>query len=277
MKRGVSGSVICIIPCLMAGLSSLAWAERVAVPDTLERLARDGGFEVMGLDKAKDAFGRDEGGATYPRLKGLLDDFNHVIVQAPGGGVSKVIIISRKTAWVPPPPPETPAGPAPAAGAPAEVSGDIVVATERRGTSHLVSVSLEGEGGKRVGQVLTVDTGADFVVLPASLLGPLGLQAKALEGREVQTANGKTAARLGRLAAVWFGDRKVADVQAAFIEDAKLGGSALLGMSVLSRYRMTIDDQTNRLTLGAKEPAADGKGPGEAGSDDPGPEGEQSK
>jgi aspartyl protease family protein len=265
MKSDVSRSVFGLVACLLAALPALARAERVPVPDTLDRLARDGGFEVTGLDKAKDAYGRDEGGDTYPRLKGLLDDFNHVIVQSPGGGVARVIIISRKTAWVPPPPPEAPGAASGADQSPADPGGDIVVATERRGTSHRVSVGLEGERGKRVEQVLTVDTGADFVVLPASLLGSLGIQRQGLEGREVQTANGKTAAQLGRLAAIWFGDRKVANVQAAFIDDAKLGGSALLGMSVLSRYRMTIDDEANRLTLGAKEPAPNEAGTTEAG------------
>ena len=34
--------------------------------------------------------------------------------------------------------------------------------------------------------------------------------------------------------------------------DLWLGGSALLGMSVLSRYRMTIDDEANSLTLAPK-------------------------
>lgn len=242
---------LALVACLLAALPALARADLVAIPDTLARLAQEGGFEVTGLDKAKDAFGRDEGGEIYPRLRGLLADFNHVIVQAPGGGIARVIIISQKTAWVPPPP-AAPEGTGAADQVPADPGGDIVVATERRGTSHLVSVGLEGEGGKRVEQVLTVDTGADFVVLPASLMGSLGVQAYRLESREVQTANGKTAARLGRLAGIWFGDRKVADVQVAFIDEAKLGGSALLGMSVLGRYRMTIDDEANRLTLAPK-------------------------
>lgn len=248
MTSGISRPVFGLFSCLVVALPAVGGPDRVPVPATIERLARDGGFEVTGLDKAKDAYGRDQGGDTYPRLRALLDDFNHVIIQTPDGAVGRVIIISRKTAWIPPPP----------AGADGEgrieedPGGDIVVATERRGTSHAVGVGLEGLGGKRVEQTLTVDTGADFVVLPASLLAALGIQAQGFESREVQTANGKTAARVGRLAAIWLGDHKVTDVQAAFIDDAKLGGSALLGMSVLSRYRMTIDDEANSLTLAPK-------------------------
>jgi aspartyl protease family protein len=252
MMSGVSRPVLGLFACLAAALPAVARADTppvpVSLPGTIERLARDGGFEVTGLDKAKDAYGRDQGGDTYLRLRALLEDFNHVIIQTPEGGVARVIIISRKTAWVPPPP----SGAGSEDRTAEDPGGDIVVATERRGTSHAVGVGLEGAGGKRVEQTLTVDTGADFVVLPASLLGSLGIQPEGLESREVQTANGKTAARLGRLAAIWLGDHKVTDVQAAFIDDAKLGGSALLGMSVLSRYRMTIDDEANSLTLAPK-------------------------
>ncbi len=247
MMSRVSWPVLGVVSCLVGALPAVSRADRVPIPDTLDRLAQDVGFEVTGLDKARDAYGRDEGGDTYPRLRALLDDFNHVIIQNSGGGVARVIIISRKTAWIPPPPPPDAAGAEEHAAE--DPDGDIVVATERRGTSHAVGVGLEGAGGKRVEQSLTVDTGADFVVLPASMLGSLGIPDQGLESREVQTANGKTSARVGRLAAIWFGDHKVTDVQAAFIDDAKLGGSGLLGMSVLSRYRMTIDDEANSLTL----------------------------
>jgi aspartyl protease family protein len=36
------------------------------------------------------------------------------------------------------------------------------------------------------------------------------------------------------------------------VEDTRLGENALLGMSVLGRYRMTIDDEHGLLTLGSK-------------------------
>ena len=233
------------LPCLAV--------DRVPVADTLTRLSTQAGFEVVGLEHAKDAYGRDEGGDTYPRLRALLEDFNHVIVQAPGGGIDRVILLGRKTAWVA----ATPCGGqgprrGGAGAAPGRTGGDIVIATERRGTAHVVSASLEGEGGKKASASLAVDTGADSVVLPASLIATLGLKPQALQQREVQTANGKTTARVGRLAGIWFGDQKIADVQASFIDDAKLGGNALLGMSVLGRYRMTIDDEANHLTLSPK-------------------------
>jgi hypothetical protein len=38
----------------------------------------------------------------------------------------------------------------------------------------------------------------------------------------------------------------------AFLPDDRLGNNGLLGMSVLGRYQMTIDDQGNRLTLSGR-------------------------
>jgi predicted aspartyl protease len=53
--------------------------------------------------------------------------------------------------------------------------------------------------------------------------------------------------------AIWLGSHRIDGVEVAFIEDSKLGGSGLLGMSVLGRFTMTIDDDENQLTLGRKQ------------------------
>ena len=86
-------------------------------------------------------------------------------------------------------------------------------------------------------------------MLPASLIAPLGINPQALRRQSVQTANGTVEAQLGTLRAVWFGDQKVSRVATAFIEDSRLGGNALLGMSVLGRFRVTIDDANNLIVL----------------------------
>lgn len=238
-------------PLMLLALPALA-VERVPVAETLSRLSTQAGFEIVGLEQAKDSYGRAEQGEVLPQLRALLEDFNHVIVQIPGGGIDRVILLGRKTVWVPPPPADAPVAGAPPEQGKEDPGGDIVIPTERRGTTHVVSASLEAEGGKKVNASLAVDTGADTVVLPASLIATLGLKPQALETREVQTANGKTTARVGRLSGIWLGGHKIADVQASFIEDAKLGGNALLGMSVLGRYHMAIDDEENHLTLSPK-------------------------
>jgi predicted aspartyl protease len=103
-------------------------------------------------------------------------------------------------------------------------------------------------------------------VLPLTLAGKLGFDRKDLEERDMQTANGKVTASYATLSGLWLGEVRIGDVAAAFIEDEKLGGNGLLGMSVLGRYKVTIDDENSRLTLGGKQAgatareAADGAG-----------------
>ena len=133
----------------------------------------------------------------------------------------------------------------------APASGDeIVLATQRRGAAHLVTLGLEGlSGGAPMQESMLIDTGADRVVLPISLISTLGLSLDGLQPQPVQTANGAAEARVGRLSAIWVGPKRVEDVEVAFIDDQRLGGTSLLGMSLLGRFRMTIDDDKNQLTL----------------------------
>lgn len=230
------------------GASAAAEAARVDVAEELERLMADHGFTMKAaqLESTRRSIGRAEGEALVPRLKMLLERFDHVIVQKPDGGVERVIILGEKAAAAPPPPPAAHAEPEEDEAAPA---AEIIVESQRKGTSHALNLSLEGENGKRVERPLLLDTGADYVVLPASLIAPLGINPQALRRQSVQTANGTVEAQLGTLKAVWFGDQKVSRVATAFIDDSRLGGNALLGMSVLGRFRVTIDDANNLIVL----------------------------
>lgn len=239
VRRWLPGAV-----ALLVGVT--AQAEPVDLATELARLQASHGFEVRGAEHLEAATGRSEGADVFQRLRLLLERYDHIIVQQPGGAVERVIILGRTL----PGTPRTVVSVDPAAESdPADGSGPIELTTIRSGNQHSVEVSLEGPGGQRVERLLLVDTGADSVVLPASMIAALGLDQAALGEREVQTANGKASARVGRLAAVWLGERQVSDVEVAFLDDDKLAGAGLLGMSVLGRYQMTIDDATNRLTL----------------------------
>lgn len=223
---------------------------QVIVKVELERLMNLNGFEVRGMDYTENVRGHVEGSELLERLHTLLENFDHIIVQDGRGGVDRVIILGEKTAYTPPP--ASGPGQNGTTADQGEGQGDIVLATQRKGASHSVTVSLEGPNQQRVQQEMLIDTGAEQVVLPASLIQPLGLAPDALNNQQVQTANGPVDARIGRLSAIWFGDRRIPGVDAAFIDDQRLAGNALLGMNVLGRFRMTIDDAENRLTLGAK-------------------------
>ena len=225
-------------------------AERLLVDEELERLSAIHGFRVVGIQATAAAVGRANSDELYPRLRRLLEDFDYVIVRASSGGIDRVIVLGEKVPFVPVPPMVVGADEGASTGPGA--SGDIVIETQRRGTQHAVSVSLEGQGGKRMSRSLLIDTGADFVVLPASLVSGLGVAPNTLKERDMQTANGQVKARVGGIPAIWIGQHRIPNVQVAFIEDDKLGNSGLLGMSVLSRYTMTIDDEAGSLRLADK-------------------------
>lgn len=237
---------------LTIGGAGLAQSPQVNVAEELERLMGAHGFTIkpIQLETTRQSLGRAEGDALISRLRTLLEGFDHVIVQRPNGGVERVIILGEKSA-IPPPPPMT----AQEEEAVTEESGEqvpkaeIVIRTRRKGTSHALMLGLEGEQGRRVERPLLLDTGADYVVLPISLIDSLGIRAQSLRRQAVQTANGTVEARIGTLTAVWFGDQKVTGVATAFIDDSRLGGNALLGMSVLGRFRVTIDDSKDLVML----------------------------
>ena len=109
-----------------------------------ERLMADHGFSMKAaqLESTRRSIGRAEGEALVPRLKMLLERFDHVIVQKPGGGVERVIILGEKAAAAPPAPEAAQAEPAEGDTAPA---AEIVVESQRKGTSHALNLSLEIE------------------------------------------------------------------------------------------------------------------------------------
>ncbi|EGV17803.1 retropepsin-like aspartic protease family protein [Thiocapsa marina] len=257
MKHLVRRSLInlCWTCTLLAGTADAA--PLVNVEEELERLIAQHGFEVRGIEQTAEMEGRAEGAELVPRLRLLLDGFDHVIVQTETGEVDRIIILGEKVAVVAPPLIiETGGSGFPSDDAPDGEDGQpgdsIVLPTQRQGTSHAVNLTLEGPNGQRVQRVLLIDTGSDHVVLPASLIGPLGISPNDLRMQTVQTANGTVDARLGTLSGVWLGETRVEGVSAAFIDDSRLGGNALLGMSLLGRFRVTIDDEQNQLTLAAR-------------------------
>jgi aspartyl protease family protein len=233
------------------GLAAPAKAAQVDVAEELARLASANGFTVTGDEHLQDALGRAEGDAVYARVRLLLERFDHIILQRPGGGIERVIVLGKampgaarpKTVVQTDEPGSD--GDVPAA----SDSAQIELPTVRNGNQHSVQVALENAKGERVERALLIDTGADTLVLPASLIATLGIAQDSLRERQVQTANGRVQARIGRLPGLWLGEQRIDQVEAAFLEDDKLGGNGLLGMNVLGRYRITIDDEHDKLTL----------------------------
>ena len=104
-------------------------------------------------------------------------------------------------------------------------------------------------GGDRVTVPMVVDTGASTIVLPSSLIGRLGFDAGALADGIMETTNRRVPGKKAVLTSAEIGAAVARDVAVTFIDDSRLGGTMLLGMSFLGRYRLTIDDAENRITL----------------------------
>ncbi|MBK1647260.1 retropepsin-like aspartic protease family protein [Rhabdochromatium marinum] len=241
--RGARQRFLMLLLLIMMLGSGLSGAASVELSAELARLAQQHGFRIQGGEYLAEQRGRLIDGSLYQRLRTLLETFDYIIIQRPDGSVERVLILGIKMAGsgMPPTPVHVPVVPA--------TPGFIELPTRRRGNQHLVRVELEGAGARRLGQELLIDTGADALVLPASMISQLGLSTAGLRQREVQTANGRAQARYGQLPAVWLNGQRVADIAVAFLDDAQLGRHGLLGMSLLGRFRMTIDDQAHRLLL----------------------------
>ena len=193
----------------------------------LERLAANHGITIEGVHLVEQALMRPVRGTTIKRIQQLLADYNYVLTQDFDGTIERVVILGKKSG-----------GPQP-----------IVLETTRRGNHHVVEATIGGYGSERLNVSLLVDTGADYVVLPDSIMDELNLDRELYESRSIQTANGKVDALFGPLPILQLGPERLIDVDVAFIEDERLDGTKLLGMSVLNRYRMTIDDKLHRITL----------------------------
>lgn len=202
------------------------------ISQEIERLSHDNTFSVTGLKNTVGHYGHADREVLRERLRRLLEDFDHIIVERPGGGVERVIVLGEKV----------PYNPQPDWGETTEPSEIEVPVSAGR-----VEAVLEGYDGKRLERSLLLDTGADFVVLPLSMAGRLQIDQSELETRVMQTGNGEVEAQIGRIRAIWLGAERIADVETAFIADGKLGGAALLGMSLIRRFDWEIRENQLRL------------------------------
>jgi clan AA aspartic protease (TIGR02281 family) len=122
--------------------------------------------------------------------------------------------------------------------------------------AELAEIVETGPNGRRQTMALTLDTGATTIVLPREMIRLLGFQAKDLRDGWSRTAAGRVPIKLGRLRTVKVGHALAKDVAVAF--PAGEAGTdpddelALLGMSFLKRFRLTIEDAKDQIILMAK-------------------------
>ena len=102
--------VAALTVALIALAAGPARAGEPALADELARLAAAHGVEIKGIGKTAGIAAPDVGGGLRARLEGLLADFDHVMIQRPGGPVERVIIVARRSRDVAPAIAEAPGG-----------------------------------------------------------------------------------------------------------------------------------------------------------------------
>ncbi|MCH9670464.1 MAG: retroviral-like aspartic protease family protein, partial [Gammaproteobacteria bacterium] len=192
----------------------------------IRAFADEHGIEVRRLEKVTAAPERFVSGDAREQLRQLLAGYGYILIDGTDGPEQAIIV-----------------------GPKGDASDSIVIATRREGAHQLVDVVLVGPGGKRLSVDLLVDTGASTVVLKNSAMDALGIDPGVLEVGIAITANGEIEARTGVVPFLLLGGIQMRDVKVSFVPDQGLVGNQLLGMSVLGRFRVTLDEKNSRLIL----------------------------
>jgi clan AA aspartic protease (TIGR02281 family) len=185
-------------------------------------------IQVIGSERIENAEKVMISGSLDQQIKQLFGGYNHIVSRNAKGRIERIIIVNKKQE---------------------HQDNRIVLPTHLRGNHVTVSVSLSGDGSNWQTVDMVVDTGADLVVLPDSMIAQLGLAEYQFKQARMQTANGMTDARIGTLQEVNIAGETLENVEVAFITDRLLAGNKLLGMSVLGRFQVTLDDQSHVMTL----------------------------
>lgn len=185
-------------------------------------------IKITGMERVQNEEKIITHGDQEQQIEQLLASFNHILSRNAKGQIERIVIVNKKQK--------------------AEVER-IVLPTSLQGNHFMVSVAISGDG--RIWQTLDmiIDTGADLVVLPESMIAQLGLADSTFTRQKMQTANGVTEAKIGMLKELKIAGETLENVEAAFIADPLLGKNRLLGMSVLGRYQINIDDKSQLITL----------------------------
>ena len=185
-------------------------------------------IQITGLEKIENEEKVMTRGSLEQQIEQILASYNHVISRNTKGQIERIVILNKK-----------------------QKTDDkrVVLPTTIHGNHFMVSVDITGSGNNWQTLDMIIDTGADLVVLPESLIHELGLADSTFDRKKMQTANGTAEAKIGILQELKIAGESVENVEVAFIPDHLLGKNSLLGMSVLGRYQINIDDKSRLITL----------------------------
>ena len=195
----------------------------------VQSLQNKSGIEIVGLEKIQEDVKTATSGNLDQQIKQLFAAYNHIAVRSKKGTIEKIVIINKKQK--------------------SKSDDRIVLPATVQGSHFMVDVALSGDGKVWQNLTMLIDTGADLVVLPESLIDQIGMSGSTFTQAKMQTANGTADAKIGLLKEVKIAGETVENVEAAFVADALLGENKLLGMSVLGRYQLNMDDKNQLVTL----------------------------
>jgi aspartyl protease family protein len=194
----------------------------------IQALQTQNKIQISGLERIKNAEKVLTSGNLEQQVKQLFTAYNHIVSRNTKGQIDRIVIINKKQK---------------------RKDNRIVLPTSVKGNHATVSVALSGDGKVWQTVDMVIDTGADLVVLPESMIEQLGLTDSKFTVGKMQTANGMSEAKIGLLQELNIAGETVENVEVAFIADQLLGENKLLGMSVLGRYQVNIDDKAQLITL----------------------------
>lgn len=194
----------------------------------IQALQNQNKIQITGLERIQNTEKIITSGNLEQQVKQLFAAYNHIVSRNTKGQIERIVIINKKQK---------------------RKDNSIVLPTSPQGNHFTVSVALSGDG--RIWQTvdMVIDTGADLVVLPESMIDQLGLTDSKFTNGKMQTANGMADAKIGLLQELKIAGETVENVEVAFIADQLLGENRLLWMSVLGRYQVNIDDKAQLVTL----------------------------
>jgi aspartyl protease family protein len=219
-----------LLPLILALLPSYSLAEqaRDSLLSQIQALQDQSGIRIEGLEKIQDEGKIQVSGNADQQIKQLFAHYNHITERNKKGKIDRIVILNKKQK---------------------PKDQRIVLPTHYAGNHFTVAVSVSGDGRLWQELEMVIDTGADLVVLPTSMIASIGLADSAFTPAKMQTANGIADAKIGMLKELRIAGEVVENVQAAFIADHLLGENRLLGMSVLGRYQLNIDENNRLVTL----------------------------
>ncbi len=188
-------------------------------------------IKVLGLERIQNEEKIVTRGNLEQQIEQLLTTFNHIVSRNNKGEIERIVIVNKKQK---------------------SAVQNIVLPTSHQGNHYMVSAALSGDGSLWETMELVIDTGADIVVLPESMINRLGMKNTNFSHQAMQTANGTTDAKVGSLHSIKLAGETIENVQVAFIPDKQLGPHRLLGMSAFNRYQINIDDQSQSISLTKK-------------------------